>query len=76
MKESLFRIQASASLLDQVQKTKKPIRVTRFRKAIAEVIPVAAKPQSGLVRLDERQDRDFGDIISRQMTKTSGGVRD
>jgi len=32
------------SLLDQVQKTKKPIRVTRFGKPIAEVIPVAAKP--------------------------------
>jgi prevent-host-death family protein len=32
------------SLLDQVQKTKKPIRVTRFGKPIAEVVPVAAKP--------------------------------
>jgi prevent-host-death family protein len=27
------------SLLDQVEKTKKPIRVTRFGKPIAEVIP-------------------------------------
>lgn len=27
------------SLLDQVQKTKKPIRITRFGKPVAEVIP-------------------------------------
>ena len=27
------------ALLDQVQKTKKPIRVTRFGKPIAEVVP-------------------------------------
>jgi prevent-host-death family protein len=33
------------SLLDQVQKTKKPILVTRFGKPIAEVIP--ASPQAG-----------------------------
>jgi prevent-host-death family protein len=33
------------SLLDQVQKTKKPILVTRFGKPVAEVIP--ASPQAG-----------------------------
>jgi prevent-host-death family protein len=33
------------SLLDQVQKTKKPILVTRFGKPIAEVVP--ASPQAG-----------------------------
>jgi prevent-host-death family protein len=27
------------SLLDQVQKTKKPLRITRFGKPVAEVIP-------------------------------------
>jgi prevent-host-death family protein len=31
------------ALLDQVQKTKKPIRVTRFGKAVAEVIPASAE---------------------------------
>lgn len=33
------------ALLDQVQKTKKPIRVTRFGKPVAEVVPVP--PQTG-----------------------------
>jgi prevent-host-death family protein len=32
-------------LLEQVQKTKKPIRVTRFGKPIAEVVPVS--PDAG-----------------------------
>jgi prevent-host-death family protein len=31
------------SLLDQVQKTKKPILVTRFGKPIAEVLPASQK---------------------------------
>jgi prevent-host-death family protein len=33
------------SLLDQVQKTKKPIRVTRFGKPVAEIVPAA--PEAG-----------------------------
>jgi prevent-host-death family protein len=32
------------SLLDQVQKTKQPIRVTRFGKPIAEIVPPAPQP--------------------------------
>jgi prevent-host-death family protein len=35
------------SLLDQVQKTKKPILVTRFGKPVAEVIPVSPKASAG-----------------------------
>ena len=30
------------SMLEQVQKTKKPIRVTRFGKPVAEVVPASA----------------------------------
>jgi len=37
------------SLLEQVQKTKKPILVTRFGKPIAEVVP--ASPQPGSIYL-------------------------
>ena len=33
------------ALLEQVQKTKKPIRVTRFGKPVAEVVPVP--PEKG-----------------------------
>jgi prevent-host-death family protein len=35
------------SLLDQVQKTKKPILVTRFGKPVAEVIPASPKVGPG-----------------------------
>jgi prevent-host-death family protein len=35
------------ALLDQVQKTKKPILVTRFGKPVAEVIPASPKTGSG-----------------------------
>ena len=34
------------SLLDQVQKTKKPILVTRFGKPIAEVVPASPQTES------------------------------
>jgi prevent-host-death family protein len=40
---SEFRAKCS-SLLDQVQKTKKPLRVTRFGKPIADIVPAAPQP--------------------------------
>lgn len=35
------------ALLEQVRKTKKPIRITKFGKAIAEVVPPSPAAQSG-----------------------------
>ena len=35
------------SLLDQVQKTKRPIRITRFGKPVAEVIPPSPEAPAG-----------------------------
>ena len=35
------------ALLDQVQKTKRPIRVTRFGKPVAEVIPPSIDSRAG-----------------------------
>jgi prevent-host-death family protein len=32
------------SLLDRVQKTKQPLRVTRFGKPIADIVPAAPQP--------------------------------
>jgi prevent-host-death family protein len=32
------------SLLNQVQKTKKPLRITRFGKPIADIVPTAPQP--------------------------------
>lgn len=34
------------ALLDEVQKTKKPIRVTRFGKPVAEVVPPSAEART------------------------------
>jgi len=35
------------ALLEQVQKTKKPIRVTRFGKPVAEVVPPSPEASAG-----------------------------
>jgi len=53
------------ALLDQVQKTKKPIRVTRFGKPIAEVVP--SPPEAGRVTWIgsmKHTMRIVGDIVS------------
>jgi len=53
------------ALLDQVQKTKKPIRVTRFGKPIAEVAPPS--PEAGRVDwIGSMKDtmKITGDIVS------------
>jgi len=35
------------ALLEQVRKTKKPIRITRFGKPVAEVVPASPEKQEG-----------------------------
>lgn len=53
------------SLLDQVQKTKRPIRVTRFGKPVAEVIPPS--PEAGSADwIGSMKDtmKILGDIVS------------
>jgi len=54
------------ALLEQVRKTKKPIRITRHGKPIAEVIPPAAPAQNRASWIGSMKDRiEFiGDIIS------------
>ncbi len=57
---SAFKAKCLA-LLEQVQKTKKPIRVTRFGKPVAEIVPSRARGTScGLDRLHEGLDEDRG----------------
>jgi prevent-host-death family protein len=53
------------ALLDQVQKTKKPIRVTRFGKPVAEVVPpsVEERTRDWLGSMRDRIEI-VGDIIS------------
>jgi prevent-host-death family protein len=53
------------SLLDQVQKTKKPIVVTRFGKPIAEVGPVSPQsPVASWIGSMKGQVKFLGDIVS------------
>lgn len=52
------------ALLDQVHKTKKPIRITRFGKPVAEVVP--ASPVRSADWMGSMKDRIqiLGDIVS------------
>jgi prevent-host-death family protein len=53
------------ALLDQVQKTKKPILVTRFGKPVAEVIPASPKAGPGdWIGSMRGSMKILGDIIS------------
>jgi prevent-host-death family protein len=51
------------ALLDQVQKTKRPIRVTRFGKPIAEVVPPSPPPASDWIGSMRDEIEILGDIV-------------
>jgi prevent-host-death family protein len=52
-------------LIDEVQKTKKPIRVTRFGKPVAEVVPPSpAARQSDWIDSMRDEIKILGDIVS------------
>jgi prevent-host-death family protein len=52
------------ALLEQVQKTKKPIRVTRFGKPIAEVVPPSPARVSDWMGSMKDSIEIIGDIVS------------
>jgi prevent-host-death family protein len=52
------------ALLEQVQKTKKPIRITRFGKPVAEVIPAVPDSRSGWMGSMKGRMEILGDIVS------------
>jgi prevent-host-death family protein len=52
------------ALLDQVQKTKKPIRVTRFGKPVAEVVPPSPAPAGDWIGSMQGRIEILGDIVS------------
>jgi prevent-host-death family protein len=52
------------SLIDQVQKTKKPICITRFGKPIAQVSPPAPKINHDVIGSMKGTFQILGDIIS------------
>ena len=52
------------ALLDQVQKTKKPIRVTRRGKPIAEVVPPSPVRSNDWIGSMRGKSKILGDIVS------------
>jgi prevent-host-death family protein len=52
------------ALIDQVQKTKKPILITRFGKPVAEVIPPSPKPTADWIGSMKDTIEIVGDIIA------------
>ena len=51
------------AMLDEVQKTKKPIRVTRFGKPIAEVVPPSPLAATGWLGSMKDTIEIVGDIV-------------
>jgi prevent-host-death family protein len=51
-------------LLEQVQKTKKPLRITRFGKPVAEVVPPSAAPSENWLGSMKGRIEIRGDIVS------------
>ncbi len=52
------------ALIDQVQKTKEPILITRFGKPVAEVVPPSPKPVSDWIGSMRDSMKIVGDIVS------------
>ena len=52
------------SLLDQVQKTKKPLRITRFGRAVADVVPSTEIPATDWMGSMKDSMKITGDIVS------------
>ena len=52
------------ALLEQVQKTKRPLRVTRFGKPIAEVVPSTPKSSADWMGSMKDSIEILGDIVS------------
>ena len=52
------------ALIDEVQKTKKPILITRFGKPVAEVIPPSPKPVSDWIGSMKGTVEILGDIVA------------
>ena len=52
------------ALLEEVQKTKKPIRVTRFGRPVADIVPIAADPQTDWIGSMKDTVDILGDVVS------------
>jgi prevent-host-death family protein len=52
------------ALLSQVQKTRKPLRITRFGKPVAEVVPPSQEPATDWMGSMKDRFQILGDIVS------------
>ncbi len=52
------------ALLEQVQKTRKPIRITRFGKPVAEVVPASADAPAEWMGSMQDSIEILGDIVA------------
>ncbi len=52
------------SILDQVNKTKHPVLITRFGKPVAEVVPPSSKAPKGWMGCMKGKMKIVGDIVS------------
>ena len=52
------------ALLERVQKTRRPIRITRFGKPVAEVVPVVPDSRSGWMGSMKGRMQILGDIVA------------
>jgi prevent-host-death family protein len=59
---SKFKAQC-LSILETVRKTGRPVRVTRFGKPVADVMPPRAKPTKGWVGCMAGSVEELGDIV-------------
>jgi|SRR5450432_4366866 prevent-host-death family protein len=60
---SEFKAQCSA-LIEQVQRTGRPIRITRFGKPIAEIVPTPAAARRHWIGSMKNEIEILGDIVS------------
>jgi prevent-host-death family protein len=52
------------AIVDEVQKTKRPVRITKFGKPVAELTPLSPKPPKDLFGFMKGKMEIVGDIIS------------
>jgi prevent-host-death family protein len=52
------------AILDQVQKTKHPVRITRFGKPVAEIVPPSLKAAKDWLDSMKGEIEILGDVIS------------
>ncbi len=52
------------ALVEEVEKTKKPIRITRFGKAVVDVVPIAPVPSNDWMGSMKDSIQILGDIVS------------